>query len=79
MNLDNLAPQKRVAGREPLRTLKEFCEEFDVTIDRLRYLLKTHGGPKPLITRAIHRSKCAPSYYSPSEMRAWWRGLKEAA
>ena len=67
--------QKHQPGkREPLRTLREFAEEFGVTPWRLSGLINANGGPAPM---TVSKSAAVNnSYYKPSEMRKWWASIK---
>ena len=67
------------AKREPLRTFLEMAEEFGITPHQLNgYIMAHQPAPEPLCQ---HRSSWyGPryTYYSPTEMRRWWRGVLEA-
>lgn len=76
--------RKKKSPREPLRTLKELAEEFGVTWQelaaRMSHAARWHNvAPAPQsVCRSGNRSYNPQRYYKPSEMRAWWKQVKEA-
>ena len=61
--------------RKPLRTFREFAEEFMVTEEKFRLALQEEGAPKPPL---IHKNNnpTRNSWYSIKEMRDWWNGRR---
>ncbi len=57
--------------REPLRLLTEMAEEFGVTPKTLGQLLGRRDGPRPAIARRANVG--LKTYYTPSEIRKWWK------
>jgi hypothetical protein len=57
---------------EALRTGKEMAEEFGISVQSLAAYMRNHNGPKP---RLAHRNMSSnpAQWYSPTEMRAWWK------
>lgn len=65
------------SSREPLRTIEEMAEEFNVTYAQLRALMKEDGAPSPQLKLNNKRTQ-KRSWYKPSEMRKWWKARQEA-
>lgn len=58
-------------ARPPLRTFREFAQEFGVTEAKLRAALAQPGAPTPeLIQSNKHSAK--NRWYKVKEMRQWW-------
>jgi hypothetical protein len=62
-------------ARQPLRTFKEFAEEFGVSEAFLRGALKDENAPKPALVHSNTRTN-KNSWYQVGEMRNWWKGRK---
>jgi len=60
-------------ARPPLRTFKEFCEEFGVSEAILRSALRDENAPKPKLSHSNKRT-AKNRWYEVGEMRTWWRG-----
>jgi len=69
--------QANKGKREPLRTLKEMADEFGLSPQALRMFMHHHDGPD----MALDSRGCSVrgTWYSPTEMRRWWRGLTKEA
>ena len=58
-------------ARAPLRTFREFAQEFGVTEPKLRAALSQPGAPTPeLIHSNNHTTR--NRWYNVKEMRKWW-------
>lgn len=62
--------QKSRQVREPLRTVSEIAEEFEVPTNALINFLRWQNGPKPQLIVGKR------GYYVPSEVRKWWSGVQ---
>jgi hypothetical protein len=62
--------------REPLRYLDELADELGVSFGMLKIRLTQRGGPSPVIHRSNQSSR--KHYYSPSEVKKWWREVGSA-
>ena len=69
---------KREGYREPLRTLSEMADEFGVKAASLRTLIRYHKGPEPALCSRYKGGTTAVSWYLPSEMRKWWKGVQSS-
>lgn len=57
--------------RAPLRTFREFAEEFGVSEGVLRRALADEGSPKPELMQSNSRTT-RNRWYKTKEMRTWW-------
>ena len=62
-------------ARPPLRTFKEFAEEFGVSEAVLRAALMDENAPKPEFRQSNKRT-ASNRWYQVGEMRKWWKGRK---
>lgn len=75
LTLAQEAERIRASGRrEPCRTLKEMADEFGTSHFRLIGLMRTRGGPKPVLVSSGHSGV---RWYSPREVRKWWREINQ--
>jgi hypothetical protein len=63
--------------REALRTGKEMAAEFGISAHCLAGFISNHNGPKPRIANRTAGVTNRVQWYSPSEMRKWWKGIKK--
>lgn len=76
-----LNPQqpKGLRPHEPLRTVEEIAESFGVTTGSLEAYMRRTDAPKAVfLPTGSKRFTRALKYYSPSEMRKWWKTIQEA-
>lgn len=71
-------PPHKGPPREPLRNLIELAEELGVTTSSLyHYMASRSDAPAPRIASGLsaYRVRNKLHYFSPSEVRAWWRNV----
>lgn len=57
--------------RPPLRTFREFAEEFGVSEAVLRAALREQGAPKPELSHSNKNTE-RNRWYVVKDMRQWW-------
>ena len=61
--------------REPLFRLAELAQEFGVPVTKLRQNIVRLSGPEPVFKG--NTNEVRHHYYSPSEVRVWWKSLSK--
>lgn len=57
--------------RPPLRTFKEFAEEFGIADAKFAAALAEPGAPRPVF-RLSNKNTTSNRWYEAHEMRKWW-------
>ena len=63
----------------PLRTCKEFAEEFGMSVHQLAATLRNSKAnpPEPILRNRCAAGSTHSTWYVPAEMRAWWKRHNE--
>ena len=72
--MKHLALKAAGRRREPLRTLTELAGELGISVVALGRALKEPGAPPPIFDGEKLRHTSRVKWFTPSEVRAWWRG-----
>ena len=65
-------------ARKPLRTFREFVEEFGVSSGVLRQALQDEDAPKPQLIHSNARTT-RNRWYVVQDMRDWWKKRQGAS